>query len=921
MSGSQCTWLQTKDRAALSRHYVQELEARLLHMESLFSQIAPALEQHMAPSSNGSTHANAPEAINPEALAPAVIQRSLAPKIPAPESEPASTPSPVNKSDDDVSELFGQLALDEYGHMRWIGGSSTMSLIQSFRALTSSPLHRISPMEEDPQAPGPSVNKLYFPAAVFFGKVHALPGPEEVEFPERDLADKLVSAYFSRFHFLMPVIDKPYFMRLYTNVMDNTHNLDVVRAETPFLSLLFAVFACAANLVQDPRLTTSERQDDGGMGMVYYERALILQYISHPNIQIVHVQCFILMSSFLCSVNCLPQAWILIGQAVRAGQDLGLHRSPRRLSITPVEKETRRKIWWGVYTLDRMLALALGRPLGVNDSDCDAELPVEVDDESLPEYFTGAPMTQRQPSLMTGTIALIKLYEIGGRVLRQVYALENCKDHLEPERKADIQRLVESLDNELTKWCDDLPTVFKSQSETEEQVSMGAVLCSHYYSVLTTLHRNLLPVKHDQPVTAKSTIKAVSSARSCIRLAPSMKHVVPPSHHLAFFIQHLFSSAVIVLLYAMHASDPRAASAAMDEARSTLVALESWEGQWPGARKCKELLIELVNTAKEAIAQGPRDRSGTTPTGPSAVLPTSSSTHERRRSVTIATGATARDGPGRVVKGRPRRNASRDPGTSSSNRRLAAVSPYRMDGGQRARSTSRRRGHDDPEALDRSTNTPYFQSFSSPTGSGGRTGASSTHSSPASVNLPSPAMPPILSPDQNQTQQDPSPRLSANPNYNFTSPLSPANLPSPHRYDFEYGVQPSALSQTNLQQWNGNNGEQQLFGTGSPDTSLYTNAFNAFGSGIDGYGGFDAGDLSGGYTGLSTTPPSSSFNAAGLPFRGLDFIRNYNPSGYLPGDQDSLWQSYDPGAFGYDPDLPFTLGDTNNDPQDAIHHP
>jgi len=47
-------------------------------------------------------------------------------------------------------------------------------------------------MEEDPHAPGPSVNKLYFPASVFFGKVQALPGPEEVEYPERDLADKLV---------------------------------------------------------------------------------------------------------------------------------------------------------------------------------------------------------------------------------------------------------------------------------------------------------------------------------------------------------------------------------------------------------------------------------------------------------------------------------------------------------------------------------------------------------------------------------------------------------------------------------------------------------------------------------------------------------------------------------------------------------
>lgn len=70
----------------------------------------------------------------------------------------------------------------------------------------------------------------------------------------------------------MPVIDKPSFLRNYTHVMDNNRSLDVVRSETPFLSLVFAVFACAANLVEDPRLSTSERHDDGGMGMLYYER-------------------------------------------------------------------------------------------------------------------------------------------------------------------------------------------------------------------------------------------------------------------------------------------------------------------------------------------------------------------------------------------------------------------------------------------------------------------------------------------------------------------------------------------------------------------------------------------------------------------------------------------------------------------------
>ena len=53
--------------------------------------------------------------------------------------------------------------------------------------------------------------------------------------------------------------------------MYNTHDHVLARIETAFLSLVFAVFACAAHLVDDPCLTTSERHDDGGMGVVYYE--------------------------------------------------------------------------------------------------------------------------------------------------------------------------------------------------------------------------------------------------------------------------------------------------------------------------------------------------------------------------------------------------------------------------------------------------------------------------------------------------------------------------------------------------------------------------------------------------------------------------------------------------------------------------
>ncbi|KAF8450778.1 fungal-specific transcription factor domain-containing protein [Boletus edulis BED1] len=921
-SGSQCTWLQTKDRAALSRHYVQELEARLLHMESIFSQITPVLEQ-LGPSlgitsaNSSSATGNAGEGGLPPASA--VLQAISSKAAADSRTEDSSSPESSSvKMEDDVSESFGQLALDDHGHLRWIGGSSTMSLIQSFRAITTNPLHRVSPMEEDPRAPGPSANKLYFPASVFFGKLRALPGADEVEYPDEDLCNKLIDTYFERLHFLMPMLDKPSFMARYKRLMGKRSDTAFIQVEAPFMSIVFAIFACTARLVNDQRLT-SDRLDDGGMGMDFYERALILHYISHASIQVFHVQSLILMSSFLCSINCLPQAWLLVGQAVRSAQDLGLHRSPRRLSISSIEKETRRKIWWSVYCLDRMLALALGRPLGIEDSDCDVELPVDADDEWLPEYFTGVQLSQKPPSLMSGTIALVSLYQITGRVLRQVYAIECCKEILEPDNRVELQRSVEALDLELTRWFEDLPSSFRNPSTSDKHICMTVVLCSHYYSVRTTLHRNFLPVKRDQSVIPNSTARAVSSARSCIRLAPSINNVVPASHHLAFFIQHLFSSAVVILLFAMHSPDTKTAATAMDEAKSCLPIIESWEGHWPGARKCKELLAELTSTADEAI----RGTSNDIPGIPLAqsIAPAAL---ESRGSLVSSLGQVPT--MNRPVKTKPPRriSRSRDP---TSTRRPPAASPYRVDCkgdmrsvmmladsswtvAQRNRSTSRKRGHDESEGIRPSNLSAYSGVFSSPP----MGGKSSPHSSPASVNLPSPSM----STMETTQQQEGSPHLVGASPYNYTgAPLSPLHVSSPH----DYGMHHSPLASTGSHQWDGGPGDHRavdMYPSGSQPGSLPYATYGHSSSSIDPTW-YSSSDI--GYTQLSTTPPTSSFPAPGLPFLGLDYIRNYNSNGYSTSDQDPLWQTIDAGVFGIDPELPFTFGDSPPDLHDGRQSP
>jgi hypothetical protein len=60
-------------------------------------------------------------------------------------------------------------------------------------------------------------------------------------------------------------------MRNYAYLMDHKEDQQLARTQTAFIAMVFALFACAAQLVEDPRLK-GEKEDDGGMGMFYYER-------------------------------------------------------------------------------------------------------------------------------------------------------------------------------------------------------------------------------------------------------------------------------------------------------------------------------------------------------------------------------------------------------------------------------------------------------------------------------------------------------------------------------------------------------------------------------------------------------------------------------------------------------------------------
>ena len=157
------------------------------------------------------------------------------------------------------------------------------------------------------------------------------------------------------------------------------------------------------------------------------------------------------------------------------------------------------------------------------------------------------------------------------------------------------------------------PKKYKDQATTRSVGIVSAVLSSSYFAVLITLHRNFLPSnpafpRPTHPPSSTSLTQVVDAARSVIHTAAHARVVVPPSHHQAVFCQYLWSSAVILLLCEVQARDQVVVNAVASQVEECRRALQALEPVWPGSRKLKQLLEDVVNRAKDVVADPSRKK-------------------------------------------------------------------------------------------------------------------------------------------------------------------------------------------------------------------------------------------------------------------------------------------------------------------------
>lgn len=136
------------------------------------------------------------------------------------------------------------------------------------------------------------------------------------------------------------------------------------------------------------------------------------------------------------------------GIAVGMCHQLGLHQGHKYHTLGVFDAETRRKVFWCQYTLDKFTSAATGSPMMLREDDITTEYPSDVDDENLSSQGI-SPALPGEVTKISSALALFRATRILSKTLEDLYS-----------SKASYQLSVSKLhgySDELDQWSEELP--------------------------------------------------------------------------------------------------------------------------------------------------------------------------------------------------------------------------------------------------------------------------------------------------------------------------------------------------------------------------------------------------------------------------------------------------------------------------------
>lgn len=268
------------------------------------------------------------------------------------------------------------------------------------------------------------------------------------------------------------------------------------------------------------------------------------------------IQVCVLQGTFLVHTNAHDVAYNVFGLALRMAISMGMHRAISASNLHPQVQELRNRLWWSVYTHERLLTFHLGRPLMLDDQEIDTAFPVDMPELRMPQVS----------SSVEGQIALITLCRLTGKVIKLMYSQTSST---KGERTINTASFTD-LKGELQDWKAKLPEKLQLSSSS----TRGAVhLHLTYEQAIMLLSR--VPLTYaasftdngsDQLQPAPKTRFLQDAARDCVSAALTTIQLLKSLRDRNLLCRHscqdplYCSSALHVLLLGARLEEPTEAT-------------------------------------------------------------------------------------------------------------------------------------------------------------------------------------------------------------------------------------------------------------------------------------------------------------------------------------------------------------------------
>ncbi|KAK8036368.1 hypothetical protein PG991_001505 [Apiospora marii] len=195
--------------------------------------------------------------------------------------------------------------------------------------------------------------------------------------PPRPVASFLVHVFFTHATSFYFFLDQRWVMSTLDSLYQSPSRHDsknVVPACA--VTMVMAVGAQYAHLESPDRDQTNTNRELEIGSTFYRHVARLLAGMIHSG-SIISVQICLLLGLYCLPLDASGLGYIYLNLAMKLAIQNGMHRRPVSAVPDALKEETRCRLWWTVYCLERKIGMFHGRPSAISRSNFDANLPTD----------------------------------------------------------------------------------------------------------------------------------------------------------------------------------------------------------------------------------------------------------------------------------------------------------------------------------------------------------------------------------------------------------------------------------------------------------------------------------------------------------------------------------------------------------------